>query len=141
MNLHVLNCNVLSVAELLVQYNMEALELFKSITLVLLTLSLSSLAQGFSLTLLHTNDNHARFEETDTYGFLCYPKDAQASKCFGGMARKATMIKKIRSQTKNVLLVSGGDVFTGTVWYQVYRGNATRTFMNELGYDIMVSLE
>lgn len=120
---------------------MEALALFKSITLVFLTLSLSSLAQGFSLTLLHTNDNHARFEETDTYGFLCYPKDAQAGKCFGGMARKATMIKKIRSQSKNVLLVSGGDVFTGTVWYQVYRGNATRTFMNELGYDIMVSLE
>ena len=120
---------------------MEALALFKSITLVFLTLSLFSLAQGFSLTLLHTNDNHARFEETDAYGFPCYPKDAQAGKCFGGMARKATMIKKIRSQSKNVLLVSGGDVFTGTVWYQVYRGNATRTFMNELGYDIMVSLE
>ena len=59
--------------------------------------------------------------------------------CYGGMARKATMIKKIRSETKNVLLISGGDVLTGTIWYRVYRGNATRFFMNELGYDIMVS--
>lgn len=97
-----------------------------------------SVAQGFSLTLLHTNDNHARFEETDSYGFLCYPREAQAGKCFGGMARRATMINQIRSQAKNVLLVSAGDVFTGTLWYQVYRGNATRKFMNELRYDAMV---
>ena len=99
-----------------------------------------SLVQGFSLTVLHTNDNHARFEETDAYGFLCYPRDAQAGKCFGGMARRETMIKRIRSQSPNVLLVSAGDVFTGTLWYQVYRGNATRMFMNELGYDAMVSV-
>lgn len=100
---------------------------------------LSSSVQGFSLTILHTNDNHARFEETDAYGFLCYPKDAQAGKCFGGMARRATMIKRVRSQEQNVLLLSGGDVFSGTLWYQVYRGNATRLFMNELRYDAMVS--
>ena len=48
------------------------------------------------------------------------------------------MINQIRSQAKNVLLVSAGDVFTGTLWYQVYRGNATRKFMNELRYDAMV---
>ena len=95
--------------------------------------------QGFTLTLLHTNDNHGRFEETDSYGFLCYPRNAQAGKCFGGVARRATMLKKIRSQEKNTLLVSGGDVFTGTLWYQVYRGNATSKFMNELGYDALVS--
>lgn len=95
--------------------------------------------QGFTLTLLHTNNNHGRFEETDSYGFLCYPRDAQAGKCFGGVARRATMLKKIRSQEKNTLLVSGGDVFTGTLWYQVYRGNATSKFMNELGYDALVS--
>ena len=78
-------------------------------------------------------------EETNVRGFLCNPSDAQAGECYGGMARKATMIKKIRSETKNVLLISGGDVLTGTIWYRVYRGNATRFFMNELGYDIMVS--
>ena len=94
--------------------------------------------KSFSLTLLHTNDNHGRFEETDTYGFLCYPRDAQAGKCFGGVARRATILKQIRSQERNTLLVSGGDVFTGTLWYRVYRGNATSKFMNELGYDALV---
>ena len=95
--------------------------------------------QGFTLTLLHTNDNHGRFEETDSYGFLCYPRDAQAGKCFGGVARRATMLKQIRSEEKSTLLVSGGDVFTGTLWYRVYRGNATSKFMNELRYDALVS--
>lgn len=117
----------------------EAATMVKAITLVLFSVSVLSLAQGFSLTILHTNDNHARFEETNVRGFLCNPSDAQAGECYGGMARKATMIKKIRSETKNVLLISGGDVLTGTIWYRVYRGNATRFFMNELGYDIMVS--
>ena len=112
---------------------------FKATLSVFLFSFLLYSAQGFSLTLLHTNDNHARFEETDTYGFLCYPKDAHAGKCFGGMARRATLIKRIRSQEKNVLLVSGGDVLTGTPWYKIYRGNATFFFMNELGYDALVS--
>lgn len=102
-----------------------------------LILLLVSSVEGFSLTVLHTNDNHGRFEETNTHGFLCSSKDAKAKKCFGGMARRATEIKRIRSEEKNVLLLSGGDVFTGTLWYNVYRGNATRKFMNELGYDAM----
>lgn len=41
----------------------EAATMVKAITLVLFSVSVLSLAQGFSLTILHTNDNHARFEE------------------------------------------------------------------------------
>ena len=119
-------------------YRMKVTPLKVTVLSFLFSILFSSV-QGFSLTILHTNDNHARFEETNAYGFLCYPKDAQEGKCFGGMARKATMIRRIRSQEQNVLLVSGGDVFKGTLWYQVYRGNATRLFMNELGYNAMVS--
>lgn len=116
---------------------MELMPVKTVISLLLLSF-VFSIVHGFSLTLLHTNDNHARFEETDSCGFLCYPSEAKAGKCFGGMARRATMINQIRSQEQNVLLVSAGDVFTGTMWYQVYRGNATSRFMNELGYDAMV---
>lgn len=96
------------------------------------------MVHGYSLTVLHTNDHHGRFEETDTSGGLCFPRLAEAGECFGGVARRATMIKKIRAEEKNVLLLSGGDVFTGTLWYLAYRGNASRKFMNELGYDAMV---
>ena len=38
----------------------------------------------------------------------------------------------------NVLLLDAGDQFVGE-WFSVYKGNATSHFMNELGYDAMVS--
>ena len=115
-----------------------AVLLFKAFTAVLLISFGFSMVHGYSLTVLHTNDHHGRFEETDTSGGLCFPRLAKAGECFGGVARRATMIKKIRAEEKNVLLLSGGDVFTGTLWYLAYRGNASRKFMNELGYDAMV---
>ena len=49
-----------------------------------------SLAQ-LDLVILHTNDVHARFEETDTMGGECI----EGSPCFGGVARRATFIKKV----------------------------------------------
>ena len=97
-------------------------------------------AEAFSLTVLHTNDLHARFMETDENGYLCLPKRAAEGKCYGGVARRATIIKQIRAQEENVVLLDAGDVFTGTLWYHVYRGNATSKFMNELRYDAMVSV-
>ncbi|RMX39597.1 hypothetical protein pdam_00004020 [Pocillopora damicornis] len=114
-----------------------AVLLFKAFTAVLLISFGFSMVHGYLLTVLHTNDHHGRFEETDTSGGLCFPRLAKAGECFGGVARRATMIKKIRAEEKNVLLLSGGDVFTGTLWYLAYRGNASRKFMNELGYDAM----
>ena len=95
-------------------------------------------SKQFSLTILHTNDIHGRFEETDPYGQLCSPRDSQVGKCYGGVARRAAMIKEIRSKEENVLLLDAGDVFTGTLWYDTYRGNATAKFMNDLQYDAMV---
>ena len=89
--------------------------------------------QDFNLTILHTNDVHARFEETNAFGSFC------SSKCFGGVARRQTIIKEIRESHENVLLMDSGDQFQGTFWYNYYQGNATKYFMQELGYDVMVS--
>lgn len=104
----------------------------------LLFLTLLESFHGFRLTVLHTNDFHSRFEETDVYGRMCFRKDRVAGRCYGGVARRATEIKRIRNQEENVVLLDAGDVFTGTLWYPVYKGNATWKFMNELGYDAMV---
>ena len=88
--------------------------------------------QDFNLTILHTNDVHARFEETDALGGPC------TSNCFGGVARRQTIVKEIRQSHRNVLFLDGGDQFQGTLWFTYYRGNATKFFMQKLGYDIMV---
>ncbi|KAL4216528.1 5'-nucleotidase [Mactra antiquata] len=89
------------------------------------------------LTILHTNDVHARFEQFNNYGSDCRQWNIDQNKCFGGVARRATKIKEIRSSHDNVLLLDAGDQFAGTMFFSVYRGNATAFFMSQLGYDAM----
>ena len=105
---------------------------------IVLLITFVRLSKEFSLTIVHTNDIHGRFEEIDSYGQLCSPRDSRLGKCYGGIARRATKIKEIRSKEESVLLLDAGDVFTGTLWYDIYRGNATAKFMNDLQYDAMV---
>ena len=94
----------------------------------------------FNLTILHTNDVHARVEQTNKYGGKCKDDDVAKNKCFGGVARRKTAIDQIRRRDKNVLLLDGGDQFQGTMWFNVYKGKEARIFMNELRYDAMVFL-
>ncbi|XP_037607303.1 5'-nucleotidase [Sebastes umbrosus] len=90
---------------------------------------------AFDLVLLHTNDVHARVEETSKLSGKC--SSSSQGKCFAGVARRATMIKRIRSTESNVLLLDGGDQFQGTVWFNYYKGAEAAHFMNKLGYDAM----
>ncbi|XP_038161273.1 snake venom 5'-nucleotidase-like [Cyprinodon tularosa] len=103
--------------------------------LLLLALLLGPAAADLNLVLLHTNDVHARVEETSVHSGKCSGK---AGECFGGVARRATMIQRIRSQNKNVLLLDAGDQFQGTVWFSYYKGAEAAHFMNRLRYDAMV---
>lgn len=41
--------------------------------------------------ILHNNDMHARFEETDEKAAVCEPKNSAANHCFGGFERVATV--------------------------------------------------
>ncbi|XP_051510746.1 5'-nucleotidase isoform X2 [Myxocyprinus asiaticus] len=86
----------------------------------------------FELTLLHTNDVHARVEETNKDSGKC-----TKSPCFAGVSRRFTKIQEVRSKEKNVLLLDAGDQFQGTVWFNFYKGAEAAYFMNKLGYDAM----
>lgn len=86
----------------------------------------------FELTLLHTNDVHARVEETSMDSGTC-----SKPPCFAGVARRFTKIREVRSKEKNVLLLDAGDQFQGTVWFNFYKGKEAAHFMNRLGYDAM----
>ena len=48
-----------------------------------------------------------------------------------------TAIERVRSEKKNVLLLDAGDQFTGTMWFEQYKGLASATFMNLMKYDAM----
>ena len=98
-----------------------------------------ALAQGetFQLTILHTNDTHGRIDQFTEVGSRCTPADVAEDRCVGGVARRATIIKQIRAEGGNVLLLDGGDQFQGTLFYTKYKGKEASTFMNLLGYDAM----
>jgi 5'-nucleotidase len=79
-----------------------------------------------TITLLHSNDLHAHIEPTTIRG-----------KTFGGYARQATLIRRFRQTEPNVLLLSGGDTFQGTLFFNTYEGLADLAFMNAVGYNAM----
>ena len=64
----------------------------------LLLASALRLFATFDLTILHTNDVHARIGQFNAFGSDCRPQDADAGACFGGEARRLTKVKEIRSQ-------------------------------------------
>ncbi|XP_069371685.1 5'-nucleotidase [Paralichthys olivaceus] len=101
--------------------------------LLLLLGCIASTSAAWDLVLLHTNDVHARVEETGRHAGKC----VNGSRCFAGVARRATVIRRIRGSESNVLLLDAGDQFQGTVWFNFYKGAEAAHFMNKLGYDAM----
>jgi len=93
--------------------------------------------QGFQLTILHTNDVHARIEETNKYSGACSNPNG---KCYGGMARLKTKIDELKSENPNTILLDAGDQFQGTLWFNHFGGIISSFFMNKLGYDAMVTI-
>lgn len=91
----------------------------------------------YSLTILHTNDFHARFEPISKYDSPCSAEDNDAGDCFGGTARLVTAIADARARSNNSILVDGGDQFQGTLFYTYYKGKMAAEFMNQLGYTAM----
>ncbi|MFZ7091909.1 bifunctional metallophosphatase/5'-nucleotidase [Primorskyibacter sp. 2E233] len=91
----------------------------------------------YSLTILHTNDFHARFEPISKYDSGCGAEDNTEGKCFGGSARLQTAITEAKSRTNNYILVDGGDQFQGTLFYTYYKGKLAAEMMNQMGYDAM----
>jgi 5'-nucleotidase len=79
------------------------------------------------ITVLHTNDTHSQIdpilENDKTY----------AGK--GGVARRATLVKRVREENPNTLLIDAGDVCQGTPYFNFYRGEVEYKAMSLIGYD------
>ena len=79
------------------------------------------------LTILHTNDQHSRIDP--------FPLSDPQYPGLGGFARRASLIKKIRSEEKNVLLFDAGDIWQGTPYFNLFGGELEFKLMNEMMYD------
>ncbi|WP_162551198.1 5'-nucleotidase C-terminal domain-containing protein [Paenibacillus tepidiphilus] len=69
---------------------------------------------NFNLRVLHTNDTHAHLEN---------------------ITKRTSAISSER--TGNTILLDAGDVFSGTLYFNQFKGQADLEFMNLIGYDAM----
>ncbi|WP_084543911.1 5'-nucleotidase C-terminal domain-containing protein [Paenisporosarcina indica] len=70
----------------------------------------------FTLSLMHTNDTHAHLDN---------------------VAKRITAIKEVRAAKPDALLLDAGDVFSGTLYFNEFKGQADLEFMNLAKYDMM----
>ncbi|MGE7977733.1 5'-nucleotidase C-terminal domain-containing protein [Psychrobacillus sp. NPDC093200] len=76
----------------------------------------SQVDADFSLSLMHVNDTHGHVEKA--------PK-------------RVTAVKEYRASHKDALLIDAGDVFSGTLYFNEFKGQADLEFMNLMKYDVM----
>lgn len=79
-----------------------------------------------------------RFEETNTQSSTC-SKD-KGDTCIGGYARVVAKVRelKVTKAHLNPIYLNAGDNFQGTLWYNLFRWNATSHFLNMEPADAMV---
>ena len=79
------------------------------------------------ITILHTNDVHSHIEP--------FGKNSGENANKGGVARRATMIDKLRRENANTLLLDAGDIFQGTPYFNYFGGELEFKLMSMLKYD------
>ncbi|MEI6558408.1 MAG: bifunctional metallophosphatase/5'-nucleotidase [Rhodospirillaceae bacterium] len=104
---------------------------------LLLAAATAGRAEDLTLTLLHTNDFHARLAPVTAGGSRCRAEDAAARKCFGGVARLATEIAALRASRPHPVLLDAGDRFQGSLFYTYYKSAALKPFFELLNYQAM----
>lgn len=85
----------------------------------------------FQLSIIHINDFHARFDETNERSETC----REGQKCIGGFARMKTVVDRLKLKRQNAIFLNAGDNFQGTFWYNLLRYNVTSHFLNLLPSD------
>ena len=114
--------------------------------LAALALSASALAMSaapsfadYTLNILHINDWHSRIESNNKFESTCSAEEEGKGECIGGAARLVTALNQERDKLKgqNVLFLSAGDNFQGSLFYTTYKGQAELEFLNQMKPDAM----
>lgn len=102
---------------------------------VLLPYGATAQGEPFSLTVIHVNDTHSHIEDKSFKLTL----DNETVRGKGGsFARLAAKVKQLKEQKPNTLFLHAGDLVQGTLYFNVYKGEAEVNLMNQMGLDAMV---
>ncbi len=85
---------------------------------------------GKQLIILQTSDTHSRIEPIS-------PDAADAYAGMGGVVRRSSFIKEVRSKHPDALLFDCGDISQGTPYYNLFQGEVEIKMMNHMKYDAM----
>src|SRR5262245_60955933 len=77
------------------------------------------------ITILHTNDTHSQIDPVSDND------KTNAGK--GGVARRATLVKRVRKENPNTLLIDAGDVLQGTPYFNFFKGEVEYKAMSLIG--------
>jgi 5'-nucleotidase len=83
--------------------------------------------EPYRITILHTNDTHSRIDP--------FPMDGGRNQGLGGVAARSELIKQIRAKEQHVLLLDAGDIFQGTPYFNLYKGEPEIKSMTSMNYD------
>lgn len=98
-------------------------------------LGLGFLTSGFrsaakpkiKIVILHTNDVHSHIDP--------FPLNDPKYPGLGGVERRSALIRNVRAQEKNVILLDAGDIFQGTPYFNMYGGEVEMKLMTAMGYE------
>lgn len=109
---------------------------------VVIDLCFGTVAGHFQLQIVHNNDMHARFAETDKFSASCPSDYAKNNQCYGGYARtKQAAVDAIEEANKrniSSIFLNAGDSFQGTPYYTIYKWKIVAPLVDALGIDVMV---
>src|SRR5512135_2626674 len=94
-------------------------------------------SQPLTLTVAHVNDTHSHPEPSDNEWEKFVIDGVDTSVKIGGVTRLKTALDELRGSRDNVLFLHAGDAVQGTLYFNVFQGDADFDFLNYLGVDAM----
>jgi 5'-nucleotidase / UDP-sugar diphosphatase len=118
---------------------MKKIAAIAALSVSTLGLSAGTSFADYTLNILHINDWHSRIEGNNKYETTCSTDEETKGECIGGAARLVTAIAQERKKLEgqNVLLLSAGDNFQGSLFYTTYKGKIEGEFLNDMKFDAM----
>ncbi len=100
----------------------------KKLYLLILALifAITPVFAGNDITILHTSDVHGRLQPIEYHGL----------KNVGGAPRQVYYYNQTRQNNRHTLILDSGDIFQGSIYYQMYKGKLTAKLLKTaLKYD------
>ena len=116
---------------------MKKIAAVAAISVSTLAMSASASFADYTLNILHINDWHSRIESINKFDSTCSAEDEGKGECFGGAARLMSLIEMRRKalEGQNVLLLSAGDNFQGSLFFTTYKGDVEADYLNLMKFD------